>query len=171
MSRQRQTRQKSGGGPRTLKQLKRQALKLATGYVKRIKINPFLAAYVYLRWESDEFLSGYLLGYTPTVEKSSLFSYCLDKFMLEEMREEVRGFLEDEVQGGPRIRELCEAADDAFEKENPHKKEYRDYDDFMNRFFYSLDDETEEARDELLAEYKGLIKSKGGKVLLERLVD
>lgn len=152
--------------PKTLKQLKREALKLATGYVRAVKVNPFIKAWVYFRWDSDTFMSAYWLGYAPTEKvPPKVWNYLLDRYLWDEIQDSVREFIDNQVDSHS-IDKLCREADEAFYRENPEANK-EDYLAFEANFFHALDDETEEVRDRLLDKHEKRIRKAGGEYCFE----
>lgn len=156
-------RQKRPIRKKSLKQLKQVALKWATGYVRKISINPYIEAYAYFRWSSDDSLDAFFLGYAPTkrVKDLGFWKFVTGGALWEGIQDRVRDFIDEEMDACYEISRLCREADDTFGDENPEASE-KDYNEFMEEFFYSLDDQTEESRDALLSKYEKLIKRKGG---------
>lgn len=148
---------------KTLKQLKREAIKWATGYVRRIQINPYVEAYAYFRWSSDDSLDAYFLGYTPTkkVKDLGFWKFVTGDVLWDLIQDRVRDFIDEEMDACYEISRLCQEADGVFYEKNPEASA-EEYNSFLGEFFFSLDDETEEARDAILDKYEKLIRKRGG---------
>lgn len=161
--------QKRRKAPRreSLRQLKKQALRLAGGYVKEIRVNPFTKAYVYLCWDSDTFLDGFWLGYAFTEKiPAKVKNYVLDRWLWEEIQDKAKEVIDEEVECS-NIELLCRKADEAFYQKNPDASK-QEYLDFEATFLHTLDEETKETRDSLVNKAHDRIKKMGGKTYFER---